>query len=100
LLDGSHHTSRARRGLIRRAWLQDDYATIEQHALTLLAADPDDLEVLLDLARVHRGQGRYDEKLTLLDGYAVKMNRSARPTVLGEQAECLRLHPSHHDLSS
>ncbi|MFB9993372.1 tetratricopeptide repeat protein [Deinococcus oregonensis] len=91
LLDGGHHPSRARQGLIRCAWLQDDYAAIKQHAQALLAADPDNFEVLLDLARAHRGQGRYDEATALFNhALARETERSLRHNLFGSAVTAFR----------
>ncbi|PTA69745.1 GAD-like domain-containing protein [Deinococcus arcticus] len=80
--------ARAHRGLIRRAWLEDDYAVIAEHAQALRTLDPDDAEALLDLARARQGQERYREALTLLEEYLLVAESYAQPRARGYQAEC------------
>lgn len=87
-LASGEQPQRAHRGLIRRAWLEDDYTVIAEHAQALRALDPDDTEALLDLARARQGQGRFREALVLLEEYLLLADPVTQSRARGYQAEC------------
>ncbi|MDP9765429.1 GAD-like domain-containing protein [Deinococcus enclensis] len=91
LLAEGNDPVRARRGLIRRAWLEDDYGCIAGHAQAILDENPEDVDALHDLARARQGLGAYAEAMAHYEAAARLSEWSLLPEAVRGQAECLLL---------